>query len=109
MVEAKRLLVPVLLEQLAQLEQMKILRREWQTVVESSKQHWAVKSRELVNLENNSWFQFVKDRRKYELVDLKIVAHLRNSAEVVQADVHSYMRALTRGAISSSAVLLSNS
>ena len=103
MVEAKRLLVPALLEQLAQLEVMKKLRKERQTLLESQKVTRPAKSRELSKLQSNSWFKFVKDDDEYELVDLKIVAYLRNSAKVLQADVYNYVRALTRGAISSSA------
>ena len=44
-----------------------------------------------------------KTQPKYELVDLRVVAFIRNSLEIQHPNVASYVRALTRGTVGSPA------
>ena len=61
-----------------------------------------VEKRELMELEETSWFKYLpgdSSQGFYDLIDLRVTAFLRNSNEVLIADVQEYIRALTRGSI----------
>ena len=83
---------------------MKILRQLISSDDPEKKSQRADNKRVLSKLESTSWFKFLPEEDGlYELVELRVVAFLRNSPILLGADVQNYIRALTRGTVSSSA------
>ena len=104
MLIVKEFLCSVIPTQVEQLKQMKILRQLISSDDPEKKSQRADNKRVLSKLESTSWFKFLPEEDGlYELVELRVVAFLRNSPILLGADVQNYIRALTRGTVSSSA------
>ena len=104
----RSLLVVEMVKQFKQLEAMRKLRTKMEDPKTMKTQRAGFK-RLLSELEESSWYSIVDNRLggtktmfKYNLVNLRIVDFNRNSKDMQQANIHSYVRALTRGSVGSS-------
>ena len=107
MKRCRSLLIKEMDNQFKQLKEMLKLRSQVEDPKTNKSQRPYFK-RKLADLEKSSWYSFVHNsvsnsKPKYNLMDLRIICFIRSWQEMHEAKVHSNVRALTRGAVGSSA------